>query len=280
MMRIGSHLPAWFWRPVGRLVVAFLTTFPPRHMRQWQLNYAVMTGHRPSWNTTRRAFGRWVENMMCSLQLDHWSEKKIRSRVILENPEGWAGVHRAFQEGGLVAALPHMGFMGPCRRLRLPGRTAGQLGGRGAARWTVRVLPIIAGATGLPHLLRALSGRLQQVGRRPGRGSGDLPGRRPRLQPPGTAGALGHPRRPTRPDDAPGPALLAQQGHRPLVGVVTWFGPRHRLHVLVTDLIHVGSGEQELVRASQQLADFFSRQISDHPLDWLMLQRFFRGVTA
>lgn len=109
MMRIGSHLPAWFWRPVGRLVVAFLTTFPPRHMRQWQLNYAVMTGHRPSWNTTRRAFGRWVENMMCSLQLDHWSEKKIRSRVILENPEGWAGVHRAFQEGGLVAALPHMG---------------------------------------------------------------------------------------------------------------------------------------------------------------------------
>ncbi|MFK5158624.1 hypothetical protein ACI3QN_01750 [Propionibacterium freudenreichii] len=280
MMRIGSHLPAWFWRPVGRLVVAFLTTFPPRHMRQWQLNYAVMTGHRPSWNTTRRAFGRWVENMMCSLQLDRWSEKKIRSRVILENPEGWAGVHRAFQEGGLVAALPHMGSWD------LVGAFACLDG-----------LPVSSVAEALPdgqfEYFRSLRERLGfRIFSLRYRGvynklADDLDeGRVICLVADRDFSRRGLPVHWDTPDGPrdqtmpPGPALLAQQGHRPLVGVVTWFGPRHRLHVLVTDLIHVGSGEQELVRASQQLADFFSRQISDHPLDWLMLQRFFRGVTA
>lgn len=279
LMRIGSHLPVWFWRPVGNVVVSCLATRPRHHRRQWQLNYEVMTGHKPSWNTTRLAFTHWVENTMISLQLSHWSPAKVRARVILDNPEAWERLHDVLETGGLVAALPHMGSWD------LIGAYACLDG-----------LPVSSVAEALPDgqfeyfrkLRERLGFRIYSVRDRHGfaKLGTDLEAGRViclvadrdfsrRGLPVAWKTAQGT-RDQTMP---PGPALLAQQSARPLVGVATWFDRRHKLHVQVTDLIEVGAGEQELIRATQQIADFFTAEISAHPLDWIMLQRFFKGVT-
>lgn len=279
-LRIAAQLPIWFWRPVGHLVVAIMVSFPNRHIRQWQLNYEVMTDQKPSWNQTRRSFNRWLENTMCSLQLDQWSPEKIRKRVVLVNPQAWEKVERAHQDGGIVAALPHMGSWD------LVGAYACLDG-----------LPITSVAEALPdgqfEYFRALreelgfhifSVRDRKVFSKLSEDLADgrvicLVADRDFSR----RGLAVHWETPSGPREhtmPPGPALLAQQERRPLVGVVTWFGPHYKLHVKVTDFIHVGSGEQGLIDATQQLADFFSDEITSHPLDWLMLQRFFRGVTV
>lgn len=280
VLRAGAHLPGWFWRPVSVLGTAVLATTRPRPVRQWQLNYGRVQGHEPGWGTTYRAFIGWTENTMLSLQIAGWGERRVRRRIILENPDGWQRLKEARAEGGLVAALPHMGSWD------LVGAFA-----------CLEGLPVSSVAEGLPdgqfeyfRALRAKLGfRIYNVKDRSvfGQLRSDLDEGRvvclvadrdfSRRGVPVTWHLPGGDAEITMP---PGPALLAQQGGRPLFGVVTWFGPAGGLHVLVAGPLTVTHGADGLAAAMQELADFFSEQVSEHTVSWHMMQRFFRGVVA
>ncbi len=279
-MKIGAHTPQWLWRPISAVVLRWLVADPPRHVRQWQLNYEVVTGQAPDRRTTRKAFSSWLENLVISLQLGHWSAARIRRKVIVEDPAAWQTLVDLSHRGGLVVALPHMGSWD------LVGAYAGLIS-----------LPVTSVAEALPdgqfEYFRALreklgikifganehdvfgllrddldAGRLislvadRDFSRRGLPVHWDLPGGRIEQTMP------------------PGPALLAQHGHHPLMGAATWFDERRKVHLVLTGPLQVAPGEQGLIEASQWLADFFAEQIQAHPLDWHMLQRFFKGVTA
>lgn len=279
-MKIGAYTPQWLWRPIGTIVLRGLVADPPRHVRQWKLNYEVVTGQVPDPATTRKAFASWLENLVLSLQIGHWSAARIRRKVIIEDPVAWQNLVELSAAGGLVVALPHMGSWD------LVGAYAGLDG-----------LPVTSVAEALPdgqfEYFRALreklgikifsvkdhdvfallrddldEGRLvclvadRDFSRRGLPVHWDLPGGRIDQTMP------------------PGPALLAQYGHHPLMGAATWFDERRKLHLVLTGPIQVGPHEEGLIEASQWLADFFTDQIRAHPLDWHMLQRFFKGVSA
>ncbi|SER61791.1 KDO2-lipid IV(A) lauroyltransferase [Propionibacterium cyclohexanicum] len=280
VMKVGAHTPQWLWRPLGAVVLRWLVAKPPRHVRQWQLNYQVITGAEPGRRATRKAFSSWFENVAVSLQLGHWSPARIRKKVVIEDPEAWARLVGLSREGGLVVALPHMGSWD------LVGAYAG-----------LEQLPVTSVAEALPdgqfEYFRDLRAKLgikifsvkernvfgllrddvdagalvclvadRDFSRRGLPVHWDLPtGRLEQTMP-------------------PGPALLAQQGNHPLMAAATWFDGHRKLHVVIAGPIAVGPHEQGLIEASQWLADFFVEQIRAHPLDWHMLQRFFKGVTA
>lgn len=280
VLKAGAHLPWWFWRPVSALGTATLALRPSRTVHQWQLNYERVQGRAPGRRSTYRAMSDWMENTMISLQLAGWSERRIRRRIVLENPESWERLRAAHEQGGIVAALPHMGSWD------LVGAFA-----------CLEGLPVSSVAEGLPdgqfeyfQQLRARLGfRIYNVKDRAvfPRLRADLDEGRvvclvadrdfSRRGVPVTWHLPGGDAEITMPA---GPGLLAQQSGRPLFGVVTWFDRRGRLHVLVTEPLDVEHGADGLVRTMQELADFFSEQVSRHTVSWHMLQRFFRGVAA
>ncbi|SPF67354.1 Bacterial lipid A biosynthesis acyltransferase [Propionibacterium ruminifibrarum] len=280
VLRAGAHLPWWFWRPVSALTTVVLARGRNRTVRQWQLNFERVQGHAPGWRATYRAMTDWMENTMTSLQLAGWSERRIRRRIILENPEAWDRLKVAHEQGGIVAALPHMGSWD------LVGAFA-----------CLEGLPVSSVAEGLPdgqfeyfQQLRARLGfRIYNVKDRAvfSRLRADLDEGRvvclvadrdfSRKGVPVTWHLPGGDAEITMPA---GPGLLAQQSDRPLFGVVTWFDRVGRLHVLVTEQLDVTHGADGLVRTMQELADFFSEQVSRHTVSWHMMQKFFRGVAA
>ncbi|RLP06878.1 LpxL/LpxP family acyltransferase [Propionibacterium australiense] len=280
VLKAGAHLPGWFWRPVSVIGAAVLVLRPNRTVRQWQLNYERVQGRAPGPRATYRAMTGWMENTMISLQLAGWSERRIRRRIVLENPDAWERLKAVHEEGGIVAALPHMGSWD------LVGAFA-----------CLEGLPVSSVAEGLPDgqfeyfrdLRSRLGFRIYNVKDRSvfPRLRADLDEGRvvclvadrdfSRRGVPVTWQLPGGDAEITMP---PGAGLLAQQSHRPLFGVVTWFDRLGRLHVLVTEPLKVAHGADGLPLIMQELADFFSEQVSGHTVSWLMLQRFFKGVSA
>ena len=282
LLRLGAHLPWWLWRPVSVLGTVVLATAPGGFtpVRQWRLNYERVQGRPAGWTTTYRAFIGWMENTMISLQLAGWSEARIRRRIVMEDSDAWARLEAAHAEGGVVAALPHMGSWD------LVGAYA-----------CLEGLPVTSVAEGLPdgqfEYFRDLRARLgfriydvrdravfthlrddldegrvvclvadRDFSRRGVPVTWHLPAGDARITMP------------------PGPGLLAQQTGRPLFGAVTWFGRAGRLHVLVRGPMDVARGADGLEAGVQELADFFCAQISERTVNWHMMQRFFKGVVA
>lgn len=278
-MKIGAHLPQWLWRPIGHIVIAVLVARRSRPVRQLAMNYEVVTGEAPSQAVVRKAMKSWLENVMISLQLGNWSPRRIRRKVIVDDPPAWQRLKDLCSQGGLVIALPHMG----CWDL------VGAYGG-------LEELPVTSVAEALPdgqfeyfrllreklgikiystaerHVFELLrddldEGRLvslvsdRDFGRRGVPVTWDF-----------AAGAMEQ----TLP---PGPAMLAQQGPHPLMGAATYLGEHRKLHLVLAGPVEVAPGRQGLIDASQWLTDFFATQICAHPTDWHMLQRFFKGVT-
>ncbi|WP_316668729.1 hypothetical protein [uncultured Propionibacterium sp.] len=278
ILRMGARLPGWFWRPVSAVGAAVAVSAGLGPVRQWQLNCQRIQGRAPSRRASYWALIGWMENTMISLQLARWSPAHIRRRIVLENPDAWERLKAAHAEGGIVAALPHMGSWD------LVGAFA-----------CLEGLLVSSVAEGLPDgqfeyfrgLRERLGFRIYSVKDRAvfSHLRSDLDGGRvvclvadrdfSRRGVPVTWHLPGGDAEITMP---PGPGLLAQQSGRPLFGVVTWFGRSGRLHVLVTEPLHVVHGATGLVSTVQELADFFSRQISEHTVSWHMMQRFFKGV--
>lgn len=72
----------------------------------------------------------------------------------------------------------------------------------------------------------------------------------------------------------PGPAVLAQSTGAALIPATLRYVDRD-LEITFHDRIAVGDGEDEVVRATQSVADVFTRGIRTSPADWHMLQRVF-----
>lgn len=280
IMKVGAHLPRVIWRPLSELTLRMMTVNPPRHMRQWQLNYQVVTGHRANRRLTLQAFRSWLENVMISLQIGRWSDQRIRSSVVLENPEGWQRLKDEHDKGGVVAALPHMGswdLVGAFACLEgLPVSSVAEALPDGQFEYFKAIrerlgftIYNVKDRTVFTHLREDLDkGKViclvadRDFSRRGLPVTWELNGQSYSLTMP------------------PGPALLAQQKHCPLLGVVTWFDNSSTLHVYVSEPTMVDHGEEGLIAATQHIAEFFTTNIQAHPLDWHMLQRFFKGVSA
>ena len=75
-----------------------------------------------------------------------------------------------------------------------------------------------------------------------------------------------------------GPAALAVQTGAALVPVVLWFGDDGRCGIKIGAEIEqpvAGTRPQKVAAMMQELAGFFEQGISEHPYDWLMLQKVF-----
>ncbi|WP_114561593.1 phosphatidylinositol mannoside acyltransferase, partial [Desertihabitans aurantiacus] len=72
----------------------------------------------------------------------------------------------------------------------------------------------------------------------------------------------------------PGPALVARRSGALLIGLACHYeGGRMRMRF--SEPVEPHPGRDGLTRMTQQLADFFGREITAHPEDWHMLQPYF-----
>lgn len=278
LLRVGAHIPAAIWWPIGQLASLVLAARPPRPLRQWQLNAQLASGRVQGFADRRAAQFSWLRNNVLSLQLGTWTPKKIVRRIDIDQNR-LAELQSLHAERGLVLALPHMGSWD------LAGAYACQVG-----------LPVVSVAERLPagqfeyfselrtrlgfeiypydqpNLVARLSADVRRgrtvclvadrdFGRR------GLPVRWPTLN-----GA----RELTLPA---GPVVIAQTTGAALVGIGTTFR-RGRMHITIGDEIiaHPGRAGAEIM--AQQLANFFAAQISSKPTDWHMMQKFFPGEVA
>lgn len=278
LLKAAAHVPRAVWWPLGQLVSLALAARPPRPLRQWALNYQVVTGRPAGFRERRAAQASWLRNTVGSLQLGRWSERRILDTISID-PQVRQRVQRLHAERGLVIALPHMGSWD------LVGAYACLIG-----------LPVTSVAEKLPagqfEYFRDLRAELGfQI--------------RPYDQPNVVAtlcddlrrgrvicliadrdfGRRGLPVRWPTPDGGrdltlpAGPVVITQQTGAALVGATTTFEGNH-LKVVVSDQIPQQDGREGAERMAQQLADFFAARISEKPTDWHMMQKFFPGVVA
>ena len=73
--------------------------------------------------------------------------------------------------------------------------------------------------------------------------------------------------------------VIAQQTGAALMGAATTF-EGSCLRVVVGEPIPLRAGAEGAEQMGQELAEFFTTQVSAKPTDWHMMQKFFPGVVA
>lgn len=275
-LKIAAHIPAAIWRPVGSALSAWLSWREPKAVKQWQLNYEVATGQRPSPAQTRAGMRSWFRNTVGSLQLGKWSPEKI-NRLVYVAPDDAERLRGHRRETGLVLALPHMGSWDM------------------AGAWAcLNGLPVTSVAEKLPagqfeyfsgirerlgfqifsHKTSGLVPKLcEQINQ--GRvvclvADRDFSRRGAKVTWPGAKQEYEM----TMP---PGCALIAERTGAVVVPVAPWFdGSVMRIHI--GQAITPPDGADQVAYITQAMASYFAEQIAAHPVDWHMMQRFFPGV--
>lgn len=273
LLRAGARVPTGIWWPVGQLVSSLLAIRPPKPLRQWERNATVACGQRPGLQLRRRAQWFWLRNTVGSLQLGHWSSRRI-NRAVRIDPAALARLRDLRSDRGLVIALPHMGSWDlagafacinglPLTTVaeRLP---AGQFEyfSRLRARLGMHVYPYTEPNL-IPTLVAAVrAGRVvclvadRDFGRRGLSVGWPTPDGERELTIPA------------------GPVLIAQQTGAALVGVGCWF-EGGRLGIDISAPIAHAPGLAGARQMGQELVRYFAAQIRMHPADWHMMQRFF-----
>lgn len=271
-LTLVGHCSDGLWRPLVRSVGTVVSLHPPRGMRQWQANAAVVLGRRPTRRETALATTSWARNLVESAQLGRWSTGRILHDLVVDD-EHRDRLLRLHRDGGVVVALPHMGswdFAGAwaCASGMPVSTVAEEVP---EFDWFVRAREALGfrvyGAS-QPRVLRQLQRDLADgrmvclVGDR-NLGSGGVPvlwptpdgGRDVRI--PG------------------GAAHLARTTGATLVGAACHYeGDRMRL--VVGEPVETS----DLATMCQELADFFGTQVQRSVVDWHVLVPFFDGVVA
>lgn len=275
-LKLAAYVPEFVWNPIGRALAWWLAWRVPKPVRQWQLNAEVVTGKPVTKKQTRQAMWYWFRNTVGSLQLGRWSPSKINRMVSVSDLER---LHSLLAERGLVLALAHMGSW--------------DLAGAFAC---LNRLPVTSVAENLPagqfeyfSTLRAKLGlrifNQKQAGLvskliaeiHQGRvvclvSDRDFSRR-------GVPVIWQTPSEPIKLTLPPGPALIASRTGAALVPIACTF-ESGKMRILVGPTVDPSSDADPVISMTQEIADFFAEQISAHPSDWHMLQKFFPGVTA
>lgn len=274
---IASHIPWPLWWPLVASGVVAMSVINPEPVRRWAANFATITGRVPRRLDVIRGLWSWSRNTITSLQLVHWSPADFEARAVMA-PEQFQRLSDAMSSGGAVLALPHSGSWDlagawVCQRGMPVSTVAEELVPdefevfvrlREALGFTVyghrdpRVLRRLVDDIGTGHLVCLMSDR--DLSRRGipvtwATGSGE--------------------HRTTMP---PGAATVALRSGATLLGVACHYEGR-RMRLVVSDPLvapaEAGTHLARVTSMTQQLCDFFTTQIQEHPHDWHMLQPFF-----
>lgn len=273
-LQAASHVPGCCWEPVSRLGPRLAVARQITGVRQWSLNFQVIHGEMPTRQLQRTAVRSWIRNTVGSLMLGKLTQQQIIDQVLIADDQ--LERYRAAADRGVVLALPHMG------NWDLAGAWSSAIG-----------LPISSVAEKLPEQdFRFFLDLRSQLGMKIyAHDDGDVMNKLRADLSQGRVVALladrdfsrrGVPVNWTTSKGSveltmpPGPAALASSTGSLLLPTVTFFeGDRMRIEfgepILPTVAVEV---------ATQQLADFFSSQVSRHTVHWHLMQRFFPGVVA
>lgn len=276
-----GYLPPVLWRPAARLGGEIVARRPPRPIRQWQLNAAVMTGSRPDRAMTAAAVRSWSRTLVTSMQLAHWSARRIDESVRID-PEALAVLLREHRSRGVVLALPHMGSWDlagawAARRGLAPSVVAEALPDgqfevfvRARERMGMTVhghrdeglVPALLGDLDRGHSVCLVSDR-------------DFSRHGVPMTWPTARGRVSA----TMPA---GPAHIAAATGAALIAVASHYDGPRTMVLELSDPIDLGVGPRarQVSRGTQALADWFAARIRDHVVDWHMLQPFFPEVRA
>lgn len=281
LLGIVRTVPWPVWQPVvwtGAALVGALGTGP---VRQWQHNFAVVTGRRATASDTRRGLRSWARNAIWSLQLDRLGAEQILALARI-SPDDRARLLSLAAEPGAVIGLPHAGswdHAGAWACLHdMPVSTVAER--LDPAEWAAfGRLRSGLGFRVYPHDDRAVARQLVSD-LRDGRlvcllcdrpfDTGTVP----------VTWRLGSGEHTTQ---MPlGPAFVARTGGGVLLGIATHFEGRATRFV-VSEPISADPGvvgRAALAQMMQRLCDFFATELQAHPHDWHMLQPFFDVPTT
>ena len=278
LMKGAAAIPQVIWWPLGQLASLVLAARPPKPLRQWALNAGVVTGRSPSYWQRRAAQFSWIRNSVGSLQLGRWSKRRILNTVHWVD-DGRARIERLQAERGVVLALPHMGswdlLAAYGSSIGLPLSSVAERLPAGQFEY-FRDLRAALGMKihpyGEPNVVAALCDDLRR-------------GRLVCLVADRDFGRRGLPVRWPTPDGGrdltmpAGPVIIAQQTGAARMGAATTF-EGSCLRVVVGEPIPLRAGAEGAEQMGQELAEFFTTQVSAKPTDWHMMQKFFPGVVA
>lgn len=282
-LQVARVTPESVWRPAMDLAAPAVAAINLEPIRRWQTNAEIVTGRPPTRRETAQAVRSWGRNLMESVQLQRWSEERVRASVTID-PDDHArllAAHRARRDGrgGLVLALPHLGswdLAGAWACLNgLPVATVAEaITDFELFAGVRRALGMVVHRHDDPMVAAKLDADLASgrvvclIGDRIfGRGGAfvDWP----------TPGGAIRMRVPL------GPAHLAVSRGAELVGVATHYH-REGIHIELSPRLRAQASEPSLARRelTEQLVAFFAEQVGTHPTDWHMLQPFFPEVAA
>lgn len=276
LLGLVRTVPWPLWQPLVRLVAAGLAALPSGSVRQWQQNFAVVTGRAATASDTRKGLRSWARNAIWSVQLDRLGPERINARARISAPDrerllGLAG------DPGAVIGLPHSGSWDHAGAWAcLHGMPVSTVAERlGPAEWAM--FGRLRGALGFrvyPHDDRSVTRHLVSDLRR-GRLVCLLADRPFDASTTPVVWSLGSGQVRTR--MPMGPAFVARSGGGVLLGIATHF-ESGATRFVVSEPITADpgvAGREQLVQMTQRLCDFFAEQLRAYPHDWHMLQPFF-----
>lgn len=274
------YCPRALWQPLSQAGGAVMGVHPATPVRQWMLNAEVMSGVRPGAAQVRAAVASWARTQVTSMQLPRWSPARIASAVSWD-PDALGRLREAFEAGGAVVALPHMGSWDlagawvagrgmPVTTVaeRLPDpefdlfvRTRNRLGMRVYPHNDPRVMRHLIDDVTSGRLVclvadRDLSGSGIPIHWRSARGP--VAGRIP-----------------------PGPAHLSVMTGAALIGASCHYTDPTHMRIDFSPVLEpatAGTAHRRAEMLTGRLAEWFSMRIRDHVEDWHMFQPVFEGV--
>lgn len=273
LLPLARRVPRRLWTralvPISWVVAAR----PPKDIRRWQRNAARATGVEPTPAQTRAAIASWARNLMESIQLHDVTPEEALERVRVDRERAeW--LRAQVQARGAVVALPHQGSWDlsgawACA-YGMPVHTVAER--LSPADYEVFCAERAAvGMTLYAHDDRRAVEKLEQAAQQ--HTAVCLVTDRA-IARHGTVVDWPTPNGPEKVRIPVGSALIAQRAGVPLVPATSTFTP-DGIHLVIGTEIEVGPGEDGIVAANQQLANWFSAQVQSEVTDWHMLQRFF-----
>ncbi|MDR1354730.1 MAG: hypothetical protein LBJ43_00380 [Propionibacteriaceae bacterium] len=278
VLRIAARIPNWLWHPLVRFASWIAYKRQYRAVRQWALNAEVMLGRPPTAAEVQAGVLSWFKNMIGSVQLGKYTAEQNLKRVTVEM-SGYEAFHTAWQNGGVVVTLPHMGdwdLAGAwvCAKGIPVSAVVERLPDEEFAFYSV--IRRSVGMTIYPHqdprAFERLCTDLKNGSVVALVADRDLSRRGvPVIW--HTASGV---KEVTMP---PGPVLLARRTGAAIFVAISTFVD-YQMQLKFIGPIETEHGSNGLRATCQQIADIFCENVSQNPIDWHLMQRFFPGVVA
>ncbi|WP_176451691.1 phosphatidylinositol mannoside acyltransferase [Enemella dayhoffiae] len=262
--RVAPHLAPGLVRRSGAVAGRVMTRLDGTHLRTYRDNLRQLLGREPDEQLLQAGIASWVRNYVEVLALGRWSAGEINQRVHIPREEL---LHTEFAEHGAVIALPHSGnwdLAGAWACLNgMPVTTVAEHLGEAEFAAYTRIrghlgMQVLAhdDPTALRQLVRAAgTGRLVcLLSERVFDGAGvtvTLGGRAIRMP--------------------AGPAMVARTSGAALIAGVCHYTERGMV-IDLSDPVPHRPGRDGLVAMTQDVANWFTARLREHPEDWHMMQ--------